>query len=250
MLQNANFHHGKEATNVAFIDREPHCLLGLFKKLPIERLAAGQSLFFEGDPAKGVFEVVEGSLRIFKIISDGRRVITGFLHAGDIIGVSLKDRYLYSAEAITDIRIRRISRKSFDAEVANSPELRPEVFARLCDEMAAAQDQVVLLSRKNAEERVCTFLLKELLRVLCDGRGDLVIELPMTRLDIADYLGLTIETVSRTMTKLNKKAIVVPAGRHSIRILKRSGLAQLAGNDDENGGSRMEMAPHLKSLRH
>lgn len=249
MLHTANFHHAKEVANVAFLGSEPTCLLGLFKKLPVERLAAGQSLFFEGDAAKHLFEVVEGSLRIFKIISDGRRVITGFLHAGDIIGVSLKDRYLYSAETVTDTRIRRISRKSFDAEVANSPDLRPEVFARLCDEMAAAQEQMVLLSRKNAEERVCSFLRKELLRV-CEERADLVIELPMTRLDIADYLGLTIETVSRTMTKLNNKGIVAPAGRHSIRILKRSALTQLAGNDDGYLDNTVELAAYARRPHH
>ncbi|MGO8359504.1 Crp/Fnr family transcriptional regulator, partial [Rhizobium ruizarguesonis] len=76
----------------------------------------------------------------------GRRVITGFLHAGDIVGVSLKNHYLYRAEAVTDTKVRRFSRKAFEAEVSNSPELRQEVFARLRDEMAAAQDQMVLLS--------------------------------------------------------------------------------------------------------
>ncbi|WP_064713629.1 helix-turn-helix domain-containing protein [Rhizobium bangladeshense] len=250
MLQVANFHHAEGVTSATFPGSAPTGLQALFQKLPVERIAAGQSLFFEGDAAGHLFEVVEGSLRIFKIISDGRRVITGFLHDGDIIGVSLKSHYLYSAEAVTDIKVRRISRRTFETEVDKSPGLRPEVFAHLCDEMAAAQDQMVLLSRKNAEERVCSFLLKELLRDIDGRQSDNIIELPMTRLDIADYLGLTIETVSRTMTKLANKGVVAPAGRHSVRIVKRSALVLLAGNDDEYVDNMVEFASYARWSHH
>ena len=107
MLHVHNFQSAKEIVNTARLGSEPNCLQGLFKKQPVEHLAGGQSLFFEGDAAKHLFEVVEGSLRIFKIISDGRRIITGFLHAGDVVGVSLKSHYLYSVEAVTDAKVRR-----------------------------------------------------------------------------------------------------------------------------------------------
>ncbi len=217
---------------VAF-NGEPASLQSLFWKQPVEQLDAGRTLFFEGDPAKHLFELVEGVLRIFKIMADGRRVITGFLHPGDLVGVSLRNHYLYSAEAVTPARLRRFSRKAFEATVSSSPELRPQLFARLCDEMAAAQDQMVLLSCKNAEERLCSFLLQQLRRKREQDRSSSVVDLPMTRLDIADYLGLTIETVSRTMTKLANKGIVSPAGRHSICVVKVSMLAHLAGEGDE-----------------
>ncbi|KGD96942.1 MULTISPECIES: helix-turn-helix domain-containing protein [Rhizobium/Agrobacterium group] len=220
----------------AALFKEAESLHGLFSRQPIEHLAVGQSLFFEGDEAKHVFEVVEGTLRIFRILSDGRRVITGFLYAGDIVGVSLKERYLYSAEAITPTKIRRIARKTFDEAVADSDDLRPEVFSRVCDEMAAVQDQLVLLSSKTAEERLCTFLLKLLQRTIAAGNRDTTLELPMTRQDMADYLGLTIETVSRTITKLIGKGVVNvvnPAARHFIKIEKPGMLAQLAGDDSE-----------------
>ncbi|TXH80495.1 MAG: cyclic nucleotide-binding domain-containing protein [Rhizobium sp.] len=249
MLQANNIHHLREITSATLLDTEPNCLHALFRKQPVEHLAAGQSLFFEGDIAKHLFEVVAGSLRIFKILSDGRRVITGFLHGGDIVGVSLKSHYLYSAEAIVDTRIRRFSRKAFEAEIACSPELRPEVFARLCDEMAAAQDQMVLLSRKSAEERVCTFLLKQMPCEPGDRGYNAVVELPMTRLDIADYLGLTIETVSRTMTKLTQKGIICPAGRHAIRIVKYGLLAQLSGDGEYFGDERGQIA-YVAANRH
>jgi len=104
---------------------EPDCLHSLFAKQPVEYLAAGQALFFEGDEAKHIFEVMDGTLRVFRIISDGRRVITGFLHAGDVIGVSFRDNYIYTAEAITTAKIRRLARRQFEAAVINSESLGP-----------------------------------------------------------------------------------------------------------------------------
>ncbi len=205
----------------------------LFSRQPLEKFDAGSALFWEGDSCKHVFEVVEGLLRIFKIIGDGRRVITGFLYPGDLVGVSLRDRYLYSAEAVTQTKVRRFARTKFQDEMNRDPELRPQLFALLCDEMAAAQDQMVLLSRKNAEERLCSFLLLLAQRTQHYDEPAPVIQLPMTRLDIADYLGLTIETVSRTMTKLTGRGVISPTGRHAIKICKLERLAFFAGNGDD-----------------
>jgi CRP-like cAMP-binding protein len=123
---------------------QPTSLQALFSKLPAESLSAGQTLILEGDVATSVFHVVTGSLRIFRILGDGRRVITGFLHAGDILGMSFRSHYIYTAEAITPVTIRRLSRKSFEHEIAVSPDLGPAVFHQMSDEMAAAQDQMVL----------------------------------------------------------------------------------------------------------
>ena len=208
-------------------------LLTVFRFRPAESLKPGQSLFFEGDPAKHVFAVLEGNLRICRMLPDGRRVIAGFIQAGDIIGVSFKSHHLYSVEAINDVRFRRITRKAFDEELEVTPSLRPAVLTSLCDEIAAAQDQMVLLSCKNAEERLCSFLVKQLQLEHACGQPQGVIRLPMTRLDIADYLGMTIETVSRTMTKLIGKGIVEPMGRRGIKVLSRASLAHLAGDEDE-----------------
>jgi CRP/FNR family transcriptional regulator, anaerobic regulatory protein len=228
--------YNRERTTTDVIhEPEAETLDGLFSRQPAECLQPGQSLFFEGDRAKHVFEVLEGALRIFRILSDGRRVITGFVYDRDFVGVSLKANYLYSAEAIVPTKIRRLTRNAFEAAVQNSEELRPQVFARVCDEMAAAQDQMVLLACKSAEERVCTFLLKHSRRAASRGISQSVVQLPMTRQDMADYLGLTIETVSRTLTKLAAKGIVGCVGRHSIKIAKPMLLAQLAGDDDEYG---------------
>lgn len=216
-------------------EEEPETLGALFAHQPAEQLQPGQSLFFEGDDAKHVFELAEGALRIFRIIADGRRVITGFVYEGDLIGVSLKGEYLYGAEAIVPTKVRRLTRRAFEAAVTESDELRSQVFERVCDEMAAAQDQMVLLSCKNAEERLCTFLVKHARRASTAGVVQALVQLPMTRQDMADYLGLTIETVSRTITKLAAKGVLGCVGRHSIKIIKPMVLAQLAGDDDEYG---------------
>ncbi len=92
-------------------------LQGLFSRQPIEKFAAGTAVFWEGDAASHVFEVVEGVLRVFKIMSDGRRVITGFVYPGDLLGVSLKNHYLYTAEAVTRTKLRRFARNRFQDEI-------------------------------------------------------------------------------------------------------------------------------------
>ncbi|CAN7377291.1 helix-turn-helix domain-containing protein [Pararhizobium sp. LjRoot235] len=204
-------------------------LQDIFSKQPMDRFDAGSTLFWEGDPAANVFEVVAGVLRIVRVLSDGRRVITGFIYAGELLGASLRDRYLYSAETVTQVTVRRFGRNRFQEEISRQPELREQLFSRLSDELAAAQDQMVLLSRKNAEERVCNFLLLMTRRVAQACLAMPIVELPMTRLDMADYLGLTIETVSRTMTKLVNRGVISPAGRHSVVIVKPVTLASLAG---------------------
>ncbi|WP_436257270.1 helix-turn-helix domain-containing protein [Neorhizobium sp. LjRoot104] len=252
MMSATSFTGVSHTPKAVLVDRT-NCLHALFSKQPAEYLVAGQSLFFEGDDANHVFEVLDGTLRIFRIISDGRRVITGFLDAGDVIGVSLREHYLYSAEAITPSTVRRLPRRYFDSAVASNDELRPEVFAQVCDEMAAAQDQMVLLSCKSAEERLCSFLLKYLKRTIGPSERPATIELPMSRQDMADYLGLTIETVSRTVTKLTTKGVLSfenPGMRHSIRIERQGMLAQLAGDGDEYGDPRRDLIVYGERRRH
>lgn len=92
---------------------EVHCLRDIFRNQPVEHLAAGRSLFIEGDEAEHVFEVTDGVLRIFKIIADGRRIITGFLFAGNILGISIRNRYIYSAEAVSSATLRRVTLQAF-----------------------------------------------------------------------------------------------------------------------------------------
>ena len=204
-------------------------LKDLFKGQPTETLPVGAALFWQGDKAGQIFDVLEGVMRIYRVMSDGRRAIVGFIHPGDVLGVSFQDRYVITAEAVTQVKIRRFARGRFFAMINKSPALRPQLFAILCDEASAAQDQMLLLGRKTAEERVVSFLLA-IHRKNAPGEE---IELPMSRQDIADYLGLTIETVSRTMTSLTRRGLIAPLARHTVALRKLSTLREIAGDEDD-----------------
>jgi CRP/FNR family transcriptional regulator, anaerobic regulatory protein len=214
-------------------------LKDLFKGQPMETLPAGAALFWEGDEAGHIFDLLEGVVRVCRIMSDGRRAIMGFVHPGDVLGVSFQDRYLFMAEAVTEIKVRRFGRGRFFAMINESPALRPQLFAILCDEMSAAQDQMLLLGRKTAEERVVSFLL-EIHRKRARGAE---IELPMSRQDMADYLGLTIETVSRMMTSLTRRGLIAAGARHTVTLRKLSALREIAGHDED------ETAPLAARIR-
>ena len=209
-------------------------LKDLFRGQPAESFLAGEALIWEGDQAGQIFDVLEGVLRVHKILPDGRRAIMGFVYPGDILGVSFQRRYLFTAEAVTVVKVRRFSRDRFFSLVSESPDLRPQLFALLRDEMSAAQDQMLLLCRKCAEERVVSFLLA--VHRKC-GEGAEV-ELPMSRLDMADYLGLTIETVSRMMTSLARRGLIQASGRHSIALRKLRALRDIAGRDEDEADVR------------
>ena len=220
------------------IEQSP-TLRDLFRSQPTETFAAGQALFWEGDDAVHIFDVLEGVLRVYRIMSDGRRAIVGFIHPGDVLGVSFQDRYLFTAEAVIEVKVRRFARGRFFAMINESPALRPQLFAILCDEMSAAQDQMLLLGRKTAEERVVSFLLA-IHRKRARGAE---IELPMSRQDMADYLGLTIETVSRMMTSLTRRGLIAVGARHTVTLRKLSSLREIAGHDED------EMEPPAMQLR-
>jgi CRP/FNR family transcriptional regulator len=113
--------------------------------------------------------------------------------------------------------------------INESPALRPQLFAILCDEMSAAQDQMLLLGRKTAEERVVSFLLA----IHRKRARSVEIELPMSRQDMADYLGLTIETVSRMMTSLTRRGLIAVGARHTVTLRQLSALREIAGDDED-----------------
>ncbi|EJC80719.1 cAMP-binding protein [Rhizobium leguminosarum bv. trifolii WSM2297] len=207
-------------------------LSSIFLTSAAETVPAGKAICWEGDKVKHLFQVEEGVVRLHRIIGEGRRVITAFHFAGDLIGASLQNDFLFTAEAVTECKIRRISRKNFHEEIARSDALGPAYISLLCQEAAAAHEQMVLLSKKNAEERLCSFIVKLASRRNSQPRQGLL-RVPMNRQDIADHLGLTIETVSRTITKLASRNIVIPEGRHDLRIVNLARLTQLSGDADD-----------------
>ncbi|MDE3775601.1 Crp/Fnr family transcriptional regulator [Sinorhizobium meliloti] len=207
-------------------------LSSLFARQPVERFAPAQAVFWEGDEATHIFEVTVGMLRALRLLGDGRRIIVGFLRPGDLLGVSLKERYLYTVEAVSSVELRRFPRRRFEDEVARHSNLQQQLFSRLRDEMTAAQDQAVLLSRRSAEEKLANFFLLMGRNQNCKQTS--IVDLPMTRLDIADYLGMTIETVSRTITKLANSGVIATPERRSVTVLKMETLRSLADGDESD----------------
>lgn len=192
------------------------------------RIDAGAQLIQEGEPAQDIFTLTEGMLKIYKLMPDGRRQITGFLIPGDLVGLAYGDNYIYSAEAVTDIVACRFRRGSLLALMADHPELEHRLLSRAGNELAAAQAQMLLLGRKTARERVASFLLGLAERQDL-GQGE-PMPLPMNRGDIADFLGLTIETVSRTLTLMRKANLIALPDKHSVTIADLPNLRAASGD--------------------
>jgi CRP/FNR family transcriptional regulator len=190
------------------------------------RFAARNAIVAQGEPAESVFTVTEGLVRLYRLTSDGRRQVIGFALPGDFLGLSLFDSYSFSADAVTDTVVCRFPRKSFVAYVEKRPQLMRRLHQFASHELSLAQDQVVLLGRRSAEERLSALLLMLRDRLRRLGHAPPYLPLAMNRQDIADYLGLTVETVSRTFTKLAKAKliVVVPEG---VRLLREQELERI-----------------------
>lgn len=181
-------------------------------------------IFGENEPADYVYRVISGSVRTYKILSDGRRQVGGFYLPGDIFGLEFADEHAFSAEAVADAKVVLVKRSALNALADRDAAIGRELFAITGRELRRVQDRVLLLV-KSAQERVAGFLLEMAERA---GAGNTV-ELPMSRQDIADYLGLTIETVSRTLTSLESSATIeVPSSRRIV-LRDRSALNRLNG---------------------
>lgn len=188
----------------------------------------GDALIREGDPAGAVFNITSGSVRIYKLLADGRRQITGFLFAGDFLGLATGDTYVFSAEAIEASSACRFRKVDYRALIRKCPALETALLDRAHHELAAAQNQMLLLGRKTALERIATFLTE--LPAHDPARPGVAghIHLPMTRSEIADYLGLTIETVSRELTKFKTAGVIHALSLHEIQIERPDRLRALA----------------------
>jgi CRP/FNR family nitrogen fixation transcriptional regulator len=179
-------------------------------------------IYGEGEPADYLYKVVRGTVRTSKILADGRRQIGAFLLPGDVFGLEVGDDHAFSAEAITDAKVLVVRRSALIRLASRDGDVARQMWTLAGHELARVQDHILLLV-KTAQERVVGFLLE-----MFDRAPDHeTVELPMTRQDIADYLGLTIETVSRTLTMLESVgAIELPTSR-CVMLRKRTALARL-----------------------
>jgi len=179
--------------------------------------ARNVEIYGESEPADYLYKVVSGAIRTYKVLNDGRRQIGSFYLPGDIFGLAVGGEHTFSAEAVADSKVLVIRRSAVAALAGRDKEVARQLWTMAAAELQRAQDHIMLLV-KTAQERVVGFLLEMAART----PGASEVDLPMSRQDIADYLGLTIETVSRTVTQLeNSGAIAVPTSRHIV--LRRRG---------------------------
>jgi len=178
------------------------------------RFPAGSTLFACGAEAQWVYNVTAGVVRLYKLLADGRRQVVGFALPGDFLGVAMRDAYGFSADAIGDVAVCAFSRAAYTALVDAKPHLLRRLHEFATHELTLAHEQLTLLGRRNAEEKLICFLLGMQRRWARIGKPSVTVPLPMSRQDIADFLGLTVETVSRTFTRLarDKTILIVPGG--------------------------------------
>lgn len=192
------------------------------------KIDAGKQLMQEGDPADDVFTLTEGMLKVYKLMPDGRRQITGFMIPGDFIGLAYGSNYVYSAEAVMPSTACRFQRTRLLERMVDFPELEHRLLSLTSNELAAAQSQMLLLGRKSARERLASFI-HGLAHRRGIGDGE-IMPLPMGRNDIADFLGLTIETVSRIFTAMRKERLITLPDKHSVKIESLAALREVAGD--------------------
>jgi len=191
-------------------------------------IKSGEVIFEEGDRVRHVFNVSAGVLKLYKLLPNGRRQITAFLYPGDFLGLAAKTSHAYGAEAITDSHLCQFESTAFRELMARYPALKDNLLAKANDELRYAQDQMLLLGRKTPTARLASFLLRLAASNVRYDQPANVVTLPMTREDIADYLGLTIETVSRTFTKLKTDGLIELPSRTRIEIKDKVALAEIA----------------------
>ena len=195
---------------------------------PLEMMGAQMSfsrnaeIYGQGEAADYIYRVVTGAVRTYKVLADGRRQVGGFYLPGDMFGVEPGDEHTFSAEAIAASKVLVMKRSAVLALAERDSEVARQLWTLTGRELGRVQDHILLLI-KSAQERVAAFLLEMAERV---SSGNAV-DLPMSRQDIADYLGLTIETVSRTLTHLESAATIeVPTSRRIV-LRNRAALSRL-----------------------
>ena len=199
--------------------------LGAIAK-PLEA-AAHRTFVTARDPADFLFNITEGVVKVYRLLPDGRQQITGFLFPGDFLGLGADGIYGFSAEAVTPVRYCRFERKALMRLLVEFPLMEQRLLAIASSELAAAQEQMVLLGRKTAREKVASFLTALSRRVRNSESARERFELPMSRADIADYLGLTTETVSRTFTQLREEGLIELPKGGGVRLRSRTALAEI-----------------------
>jgi len=230
-------HQGSPVVPCVTCDARPHAICADLESAELDKLESlvskitlcpNEALYHEGDQINAELTVTKGALKRYALLPDGRRQVIGFYFKGDFIPAPPDGVSRVTVEALTPVSICRFPKRAFDGLVEEWSALRHSVRERLTNELDEAENRILLLGRKTAVERMASFLFE------VDERGedfrtdDGAIVLPMSRQDIADYLGLTTETVSRSFTKLRKSGMIETGGDGRVLILDRDRLQDVA----------------------
>ncbi|MBK1666193.1 Crp/Fnr family transcriptional regulator [Rhodospirillum rubrum] len=192
------------------------------------RFAPPETLFNEGDPALYLLSPVSGTVKTYKLMADGRRQITGFFFRGDLFGFSGNGAYGYTAEAVTPVTLCRFPLVKLEQLFPSAPVLARSVLQRTLAKLANFHEQMLLLGRKSAPEKLASFLISLSMRAQERGDPASPVLIPMGRADVADYLGLTIETVSRTLSKFRVQGLVELPNPSTVTLCDRGTLRAIA----------------------
>jgi len=186
----------------------------------------GTEIYGEKEPAEHVYQVKTGAVRSYKLLTDGRRQIGAFHLVGDIFGLENGSVHRFTAEAVVKTTVRLIKRQSLEAVAESDAVVTRNLLSLTTSKLEHAENHMLLLGRKTSLERVAAFLIEMDARLTATG----VVALPMSRRDIADYLGLTLETVSRALSRLQREGVLAFIGHNQREIVLRDRL-QLASFD-------------------
>jgi CRP/FNR family transcriptional regulator len=198
---------------------------------------AGQTIISEDVPVDFVANVVSGIVKLTKTMPDGRQQIVGLLFSSDFVGRAFAKSWEFSAEAASDVELCCLNRKSFEAIIDRHADLKQQLLVSTLDELDAAREWMLLLGCKSAEEKIASFLMLLVRRSINMGcghqtqPGNPIFELPINRADIADYLGMTVETVSRQISRLKADGIIKLIDIHHYTVPNLNRLAGLAGQE-------------------
>jgi CRP/FNR family transcriptional regulator len=218
--------HNKTQPLTIYSALSPEETARLDQLVSFRKLESGEYLFHQHTPGRSVYMLEEGMLMMERSSSTGRRQVMAFMLTGNFIGITHNAHYEFTVSALTAAKIREIPARQFEALQDEIPALKENVRSIGGNILAHTLDQVFALGQKKAHERVC-FLLKQLSDRFPEDQRKLI-DLVMTRQDIADYLGLTIETVSRAFGKLKRERIIDIFAAHKVEILDQVALDEMA----------------------
>lgn len=188
----------------------------------IVRFAKGTRIYAEGDKADAIYNLSEGEVKTFCALASGRRRVTAFLFPGDLVGLAVNGRYVSTAQAVRPVTAYRMPLTALDHLLRSDPALGHRFLCKLCHDLRSAQSHAVMLGRRDAEGKLAMFLQE-----FHADKSSASIFLPMTRSDVADYLGLSLEAVSRSFRKLQRGGIIRLGDRHIVEIVDQARFEKL-----------------------